>query len=338
MSRVGRKDTAVRKTETLAVVIPVYRGEHSIRAVVEEVLESADTLESVGMRLDEVVLVHDGAVDNSADVLLSLADESSVIRPVWLSRNFGQHPATLAGISSTTADWIVTMDEDGLHDPASICDLIDEACHSGADLVYGMPDAAVHHPRWRNVMSAAAKRIGSVLLGDDVPLVFSSFRLISGGVARALAAYCGPGVYVDVALRWVVGHASRVPVPYRKELREESGYTLPKLLSHFRRLVLTSGTRPLRLVATLGLLAMITGLTGGVVVVALRLFGEVESEGWASLMIAVTMFSGLTLLALGTIAEYLGVAVGMATGRPPYLIVGSPPCNRPHDDHEVDQR
>lgn len=327
----------MRESETLAVVIPVYRGEHSIRAVVEEVFGTADRLEDVGVRLEEVVLVHDGAVDNSADVLLSLAGESPVVRPVWLSRNFGQHPATLAGISSTTADWVVTLDEDGLHDPTRICDLLVKASQSGADLVYGMPDAEVQHPKWRNTTSAAAKRVGSVLLGDDVPLNFSSFRLIRGGVARALAAYCGPGVYVDVALRWVVGQVSQVRVPYRKELREESGYTLPKLLSHFRRLVLTSGTRPLRLVATLGILAMITGFIGGVVIVALRLFGEIDSEGWASLMVAMAMFSGLTLLALGTIAEYLGVAVGMATGRPPYLIIGNPPRHRVRGSERMDE-
>lgn len=312
---------------TLSVVVPVYRGEATIEAVVDEVAGTADALRDAGVVLEEVVLVNDGAVDGSPLVLERLESESPLVRAVWLSRNFGQHAATLAGISSTTCDWIVTMDEDGLHDPAHIPTLLQAAEDSGADLVYGMPRGEAPHPGWRNATSRMAKRLASRLVQDQ-DMTFSSFRLVEGSVARALAAYCGYGVYLDVALRWVVGDVAYRDVPYRAELREQSGYQLRDLLTHLRRLVLTSGTRPLRLVSTVGLLATFVGLGVGVLAVLLRIFGDVDTQGWASLMAVISTFGGLILLSLGAIAEYLGAAVDMATGRPPYLIIGRPPRSR----------
>ena len=67
-----------------------------------------------------MILVHDGAIDNSDAVISSLASRLPYVTAIWLSRNFGQHPATLAGMASTNGDWVATLDEDGQHNPADI--------------------------------------------------------------------------------------------------------------------------------------------------------------------------------------------------------------------------
>ena len=140
------------------------------------------------------------------------------MRPVWLSRNYGQHAATLAGCASTVGDWIVTMDEDGLHDPRSIDSMHRTAAERGVDLVYAHP--RVHtHSRWRVVTSVLAKRIAGTVVGVKGAGDFSSFRLMDGFGTRALAAYCGYGVYLDVALQWVFDRATRVTTDYRAEQR-----------------------------------------------------------------------------------------------------------------------
>ena len=83
---------------------------------------------------------------------------------------------------------------------------------------------------------------------------FHSFRLVLGEVGRGLAAYCGESVYLDVALTWVVNRTAACPVRMREERGRPSGYSNRRLASHFWRMVLTSGTRPLRLVALFGAL------------------------------------------------------------------------------------
>ncbi len=93
---------------------------------------SGTTPGGLPFRVAEVLLVNDCGPDDSAGVMRRLEREHPWVRTIWLSRNFGQHAATLAGMASSGGDWIVTMDEDGQHDPADIPTLLDVAmCRAG---------------------------------------------------------------------------------------------------------------------------------------------------------------------------------------------------------------
>jgi undecaprenyl-phosphate 4-deoxy-4-formamido-L-arabinose transferase len=153
---------------------------------------------------------------------------------------------------------------------------------------------------------------------------FHSFRLVLGEVGRGLAAYCGESVYLDVALTWVVSRTATCPVAMREERDRPSGYSARRLASHFWRMVLTSGTRPLRLVALFGVLLgfVAFGLMGWVVWA--RITDEVAIQGWTSVMVVLLVVGGGTLLSLGIVAEYLGIAARSAMGKPLYLVVSDP--------------
>lgn len=315
-----------RPQRTVSVVVPIYQGAATIEPLVDELIALPFSADS-GLSLIEIVLVHDGAVDESADKLIELEQRHDRVQVVWLSRNFGQHPATVAGIAATTGDWVVTMDEDGLHDPAAIHRLIAAAEQGGHDLVYARPANTVPHAWHRNLTSRLAKSVVGRLLESGNPEHFASFRLVDGTIARSMAAYYGPGVYLDVALTWVVQSAGTLPVRYRREGRDgqSSGYNLRRLLSHFRRLVITSGMKPLRLASAIGLVALTVGLGVAMLAVSMRLTNQVAVPGWASITALVAVSSGLILLVLGLLAEYLAMAIDMASGRPPYLSVPRPP-------------
>jgi polyisoprenyl-phosphate glycosyltransferase len=170
-----------RVEHTVAIVVSVYRGEQTLPALVDELDAYVEPQVSPGearFRAAEVVLVHDAGPDSSDLVIRELAHRHAYVGPVWLARNYGQHAATLAGMSSTSADWIVTMDEDGQHDPGAIGDMLDTALSTRSPL------GGFSH--------------------------FHSFRL--GEAGRGLAAYCGEGVYLDVALAWVVNRTAAWPV------------------------------------------------------------------------------------------------------------------------------
>lgn len=312
---------------TFSVVIPVYRGAQTLGALVDE-LESLTrtrlTPAGHAYRLAEVLLVWDGAIDNSAAVIRELASRHGFVTPIWLSRNYGQHPATLAGIASTSSSWVVTMDEDGQHDPAFLGPMLDLALDSGAQLVYGVSGHRAPHGFLRNAASRAVKTMYVSLLDSARLGRFSSFRLLWGEIARSIAAYCGSGVYLDIALSWVVNRAVRVPVRMRQEGRGTSGYNLPKLISHFWRLVLTSNTKPLRAIALLGFLAILFSLALSVFVVWQKLTLQLPIHGLATSIILMCFFGGAILFSLGVIAEYLAIAVQMAMGKPAYLIVSRP--------------
>ncbi len=326
-----------RGPHLISVVVPVYAGERTLPGLVAELTPMTSTFttpDGHAARVSEIVLVHDHGPDDSARVLRSLAAGSDVVRPVWLSRNFGQHAATIAGMASAGGDWIVTLDEDGQHDPADIPALLDRAMAEQVAVVYARPVNGRQHGPLRNLASTASKRLVDLLVSGGNTEMYHSYRLMLGEAGRGVAAYAGAGVYLDVALGWVAGRASTCPVTLRAEGTRPSGYRLRSLMSHFWRLVLTSGTRLLRLVAMVGALFALLGIAFAIFLVANRLLGGEIQPGWTSVMVAVLVGTGAILLSLGIVAEYLGVAVNMAMGKPLYLISGDPgsgPLGRPRD-------
>ncbi len=331
----GRSATlAMQEDDTLereilhevSLVVPVYQGEHTLELLAEEVARLTLSQPTPGgrhFRVVELLLVHDGAVDRSADVMRRLSSRYSFLRLIWLSRNYGQHPATLAGMASTIAEWVVTLDEDGQQDPRDIGRMLDMALDERARLVYASPTNSPPHGFFRNTLSNFAKWLSQRVLGRRIG-AFNSFRLIEGEVGRGVAAYCGADVYLDVALSWVVGTAEHCPLALRTERGRPSGYTFGRLLRHFWQLVLTSGTLPLRLIALMGGFSILFGVAISAFVLWEREQHKIPVQGWTSIFIAVCIFAGLILVSLGIIAEYLGVAVSMALGKPAYLIVSRP--------------
>jgi undecaprenyl-phosphate 4-deoxy-4-formamido-L-arabinose transferase len=318
--------TTARIEHTVAIVVPVYRGEHVLPALIEEIDRSTTSRVSAGgnhFRVSEVVLVHDVGPDLSDVTIRTLADRYDYVRPVWLSRNFGQHAATLAGMSSTSADWIVTMDEDGQHDPEAIGSMLDTALARHAPVVYAEPTNAPPHSFFRNVTSRMA-HWAARLMGVGPNYQFHSFRLVLGEIGRGLAAYCGESVYLDVGLTWVVDRTATCPIAMRDERGGPSGYSPRRLASHFWRMVLTSGTRPLRLVAVFGALLGLGALVLTAWVVWSRLTHEVPVQGWTSVMVILLVTSGGVLFSLGILAEYLAIASKSAMGKPLYLVVNDP--------------
>lgn len=311
----------------VSVVIPVFNGAETLPKVIQELEALTQTVHTTSGHqfcITEVLLVWDGGTQSSAKTVRQLSQSYSWVRPVWLSRNYGQHAATLAGMSSSSGEWVVTMDEDGQHDPAFIGDLLDRALAEQCQLVYAQPTNGRPHGVMRNLGSSVARWFFTKLVTDTQIDQFHSFRLILGEVARGAAAYTGPGVYLDVALSWVVSKSTTTPVPMRTEGRPASNYSFKKLIQHFGRLVISSGTRPLTLVSILGFFFFAIGIIFSLWVLFQRFFNNAVPQGWTSSFVATLVVGGLTLLSLGVIAQYLRTAVNMSLGKPLYVVVSDP--------------
>jgi len=308
-------------TQTCSVVVPVYAAGAALRTMVEELLRVAAGFEvapTVSLQLDEVVLVVDNPQLSSGDRadVRALEELDGRVRTMWLTRNFGQHAATVAGIVSTNGDWVVTMDEDGQHDPAQIPRMLLTAAAESASLVYASPTNPPPHGLARNVASRTAKAIFRALSGADQG--FHSYRLMEGSIARSACAYIGESVYLDVAIRWSCGEPAACPMEMRAE-SAPSSYRTRRLLSHFWRMVLSTGTRPLRLIAFGGVGVAVAGVIVAAIVAERRLSGSFPAPGWTSVMVALLILSGGLFVTLAVVAEYVGFAVRNAMGKPLYV-------------------
>ena len=316
-----------REPLSVSVVIPVYSGAATLPGLIQEIAtltERTQTPQGRDFRVDEVLLVWDRGPGGSDDVIRMLEREYPWVRPVWLSRNYGQHAATLAGMTSSGGEWIITLDEDGQMDPAFIGAMLDTAYDQQAQLVYGKPTNPPPHGALRNAGSKVAKWFFVKFLADQDFEEFNSYRLVLGEVGRSVAAYTGTGVYLDVALSWVVADVATCHVTMRQEGRPKGGYNYSRLFSHLGRLVVSSGTKPLVFVTGIGVAFVILGAIAAIWVAYNALVSSLPVNGWASMFVALMIVGGAVMMSLGIIAQYIGASTNMSLGKPLYVVVSDP--------------
>jgi polyisoprenyl-phosphate glycosyltransferase len=313
---------------TLSVVVPVYQGAQHLDALVTALAAVRAQLEADDspVRLDEAFFVDDGSTDGSASVLAALQASHSWVTVIPLSRNFGQHPATIAGILHSSGDWIASMDEDLQHDPKYLVPLLQHAVRESVDIVYAKPVGTVHKSWLRDLGSLGFKSLMSRLTGDPHVRDFNSFRMMRGGIARASAAVCAHDPYFDVALSWFTDRIGTLPIEMQDRRYSEqrrSGYTLGSLGRHAGRMLASSRLTYLRLGSAVGVASLVGSVLMSLTVVGIKLFnpGAIHARGWVSLVILISFFGGLISLLAGILVELTSNLVARARGKPTFFAV-----------------
>lgn len=299
---------------TVSVVVPVYNSAPILPKLVARLKDVLAEL-----RGDyEIVLVNDCSVDGSWTEIVALAEADATVRGIDLSRNYGQHAATLAGIRATRGDVVVTIDDDLQNPPEEIPRLLAKL-DEGYDVVYGI---AVTGDRGlvRNVFTSMAKRALRIAIGPDVPTNVSGYRAFRTSLRQAFEDFRSPYVSVDVLLSW--GARSFASLPVRHEPRREgrSGYTYGALATHALNVLTGFTTRPLRVMSLIGLATVVFGAGVLVYVLGYYIVNEGDVPGFPFLASIITLFAGVQLLSLGTIGEYMARIHMRTMGRPSYTV------------------
>lgn len=313
---------------SVSLVIPVYSGEDYLAALVDAIeAVRADWLKrDYPILLAEAIFVDDHSKDGSDKLLAALSHKHSWLTHLQLSRNFGQHPATIAGILHTSGDWVVSLDEDLQHHPGRIIDLLERAVTTQSDLVYAKPIGAVHGKRSRDSSSRLFKKLMVWLTGNPFINKANSFRLIRGEVARGAASACNYETYLDVALYWFTTSIEVMEMEMTDERFQQkgvSGYSFRSLISHARRMLVTSQIKLLRIGALLGVLAVAVTFGLALIIFIQKLVApeSVPVQGWTSTIISLYFFSGVILLMVSVLLEFVSTLVQSALGKPSYFLV-----------------
>ena len=299
---------------SLSVVIPAYRSGDMLPSLCEDLLT---TLTPIVDDL-EILLIDDASPDQTWTTIVSLAQTHNQVRGVRMSRNYGQHNALLAGLRTAQYPLVLTMDDDGQHPPSQIPALL-SALTDDVDLVYGHPTEE-QQSRLRNVASRSTKRAMAGALGPDVYIRSSAFRVFRRELVAAADDVHDPAVSVDVILSWATTRVADVEVQFSKRQSGTSGYSLTRLARHALNMVTGYSTRPLRWVSAVGLLCALLGFGLLVYVLVRFILGGSDVAGFTFLAAAVTLFSGVQLLSLGVLGEYLGRMHFRSMGKPSYVI------------------
>lgn len=299
---------------SVSVVIPVYNSASSLKTLTGAIKEifNKENLQH------EIILVNDGSKDTSWIEILSLVNSYPEIVGINLTGNFGQHNALLAGIRAAKYDIIVTLDDDLQHPPLEIPKLLAKL-KDGYDVVYGYP-IEEKHKIFRTFASRLTKKILRLIMGISVATKVSAFRSFRAELRQAFPDKDNPYVNIDVLLSWATSNFESVPVHHNPRIVGTSNYSFFKLIRHVLNMLTGFTIMPLRFATILGASTILFGL--GVLTYVFYnyfKFGGVV-PGFAFIASIITIFTGVQLIALGIIGEYIASIYRQLMGKPAYVI------------------
>lgn len=299
-----------------SVIIPCYKSSQSIRQVVEMTSRELDKLNRTPY---EFVLVDDASPDGGETLseLRSLANDYDYVKVVELAQNAGQHNAVMAGLNIARGDALIAMDDDLQTHPSQL-HILFEAFDKGHDVVYGYYKEK-KHTGFRNFGSWVNHTSVRILIGKPKDMKTSSFWIIRKFVRDYVIQYKGAYTHLQGLFLRTTGDIVSVPVEHFERAYGSSGYTFKKLVSLWSN-VMGYSIVPLRIARNTGIILSLLSILGAFAVVLKKLLAPTSAVGWYSMMVAICFFSGLIMLFLGIIGEYLGrLYLGMASN-PQYVI------------------
>lgn len=299
----------------ISFVIPCYRSEKTITAVIEEIKEKMRELDQYDY---EVILVNDSSPDNTIGTIRELCAANSFITGVDLAKNFGQHAALMAGMRQSAGDIVVCLDDDG-QTPANEVDKLLSKLEEGYDAVYASYGKK-QHSGFRNLGSKVNELMTRVMLGKPKSLYVSSYFAVKRFVVNDMLRYEQPYSYVIGLVLRATKNITNVEVNHRAREIGKSGYTLSKLFGLWFNGFTAFSIKPLRIATCIGCVCACTGFLYGVYTIVKKLVLVDVQAGFSALMAVLVFMGGMIMLMLGLIGEYLGRLYICINNSPQYVI------------------
>lgn len=297
----------------VSVVVPTYRSPQTLPRLVERVCASSWFTND-----SEIIVVDDGNLDSTWSVIGELARQNRRVRGFRLGRNSGQHAALLAGVRQAKNPVIVTLDDDLQNPPEEVPNLL-QALTEDVDVVYGLPTRA-KQSTWRNISSVGSKVLMRYTLGFLRATDISAFRVFRTKLRDSFDRDLGPGVSLDALLNWATTRFASVEVRHDSRAQGESNYNFRKLLRFMLDTATGYSTVPLRFATSLGLVTVTLSL--GILgwVLWRPLFTGESVPGFPFLAATIAIFSGVQLIVLGVLGQYIGRMHFRVMNKPTYTI------------------
>mgnify|MGYP001557910903 FL=1 len=296
------------------IIIPVYHGEKTIKRIVDELVSHLNYEQL------KIILINDGSTDDSNKACLSIfKSHKNMVKYIRLTRNFGEHNAVLAGLNHSFGDYAVIIDDDFQNPPEEIKKLINKAIEGGFDVVYSYYQKK-HHAFYRNLGSKFNNFIATCLLNKPRDLYLSSFKCINRFMINEIIKYKGPFPYIDGLILRVTHNIGKVLVRHERRKSGKSGYNINKLIHLWLNMFVNFSISPLRVSTFLGFLFSVLGAVFAVYTAIDKIIHPQIPVGFTSTMVAILVFSGIQLIMLGLIGEYIGKQLLSSNQTPQYVI------------------
>lgn len=299
----------------ISIIIPCYNSEQSISEVVLLIDKEMNNL----CKSYELVLVNDNSKDNTYLKIKELCDKYSNITGINLSRNFGQHNAIMAGLNhiSKDSEFVLFLDDDLQTHPSQICKLIHKI-NEGYDVVYGIYNEK-HHSIFRNLGSKFNSWTIRLLTDRPKHLRTSSFWIARRFICDEIIKYKSSYPFLSGLVFRVTHNVGNVYIEHFQRKYGKSNYNLKRLIKLWSTLINFSVV-PLRISIIFGSILGVLGFLTTFVILIKKYLNPAVPVGWSSIMATMFILSGINLIFMGIIGEYIG-RIFMASNDKPQFIV-----------------
>ncbi|MCY7795169.1 glycosyltransferase family 2 protein [Bacillus spizizenii] len=298
-----------------SVVVPVYNEELVIHETYQRLKEVMDqTKENY-----ELLFVNDGSKDHSIEILREHSLLDPRVKIIDFSRNFGHQIAITAGMDYAQGNAMVVIDADLQDPPELILDMI-EKWREGYEVVYAVRTKRKGETFFKKQTAALFYRLLSSMTDIDIPIDTGDFRLMDRKVCDEMKRLKEKNPFVRGLVSWVGFKQTAVEYVRDERLAGETKYPLKKMLKLSMDGITTFSHKPLKLASYAGMLMSGAGFLYMFIVLYLKLFTDSTITGWSSLILIQLLFSGIVLLILGMIGEYIGRIYDEAKDRPLYIV------------------
>lgn len=299
----------------VSFVIPCYRSERTLPAVIDEI---NDTMAKLPQYTYEIVLVNDCSPDNTFEVITDLCKKFDNITGIDFAKNFGQHSALMAGLRETTGDYAVCLDDDG-QTPANEVGKLLSALDEGNDAVYARYEHK-KHSLFRNFGTFMNEKMAEHMLGKPKNLYVSSYFAVRRFVIDDMIKYRNAFPYVIGLVLRATRRIVNVDVTHRNREIGSSGYTFSKLINLWINGFTAFSIKPLRIATALGGIFSACGFLYGIYTIIKYFVRSDVPTGFSSLMTAVVFIGGMLMMMLGMVGEYIGRMYISMNNSPQYVI------------------
>jgi len=296
-----------------SVIVPVFNEEENLKPLYARLTKVMKGLQEPY----EIIFVDDGSTDSSFQILKSLHERDNNIKVIRFTRNFGQHPAIMAGFDSARGEIIITLDADLQNPPEEIPKLL-EKLDEGYEVIFGVFQKR-KHSTFRRAASAFAKWVLAKVLPMETTNL-SGFRALRSSAVDQLKLLGEKSKFLDGLLCWMGFRVGTVEVEHHERHLGKTKYSLFKLISLWFDMVVALTDLPLK-IATFGgsLLGIIGFMLALFYLIRYFLYGF-SVPGFATIVILITVFSGVQLLCLGILGEYIGRMNKEVKNKPEYIV------------------
>ncbi|MDO9196029.1 glycosyltransferase family 2 protein [Rhodoferax sp.] len=303
------------RSPSISCVIPAFNEARNLGTVVPRILA---TLTALSDRI-ELIVVDDGSRDDTTQVMQTLCAAHREVVYLKLSRNFGKEPALTAGIDATRGEVVILMDADGQHPVALLPDML-QKWRQGSDVVYAVRKTREDQSGLQVSLTGLFYKMVNFGNRVQIPANAGDFRLMDRKVVEALKSLPERNRFMKGLYAWVGFNSTAIDYQPLPRADGKSNFGLRGSLSLALTGILAFSIAPLRALTLVGMVLSALALGYGSWVVVDYWVNGIAVPGYATIVVGMMFFSGIQLLSIGVLAEYVGRIYEEVKQRPAYLI------------------